>query len=284
MIVSTRQRRNSSELFFFDLQERAGKGGECFCAILSSKIVRGDDVIPGVFGVFACFKGKFLTFKEVELLFHEIGHTVHWLCLEVEWEALASVEQDFLECPSQMLEWWLYDCDVLRFLSDSKISEETATKLRLEKVSFSAYTAMRNLAQVVFDFRVHSASTCPDFELLWVSSFRDVLQVDMTEMKGGFCSFIHMFGPYAGVFYSYLYSQVFASVVFVFLKENSNSLLSCGNVGMRYREVVLSQGRKRASIESLRILLGVEPCLEDFARMNGWFPEAFASRLSVATL
>jgi Zn-dependent oligopeptidase len=59
---------------FFDLQERAGKQPGCACMTLSRKVMLADEVIPGLFCVQASFKGKFLSFKEVELLFHEVGH------------------------------------------------------------------------------------------------------------------------------------------------------------------------------------------------------------------
>jgi Zn-dependent oligopeptidase len=198
---------------------------------------------------------------------------VHWLCLEVGWAALCSTELDFVEAPSQMLEWWLYDPQVLQFLSNYQIPSDTANKLKSEKIRFSAYTTSRNLAQTLFDHKMHSATVCPDFESIWISSFRHVLGIEMTEMEGGYCSFTHMFGQYAGAFYSYLYSQVFAGVIFAFLKDNSETLLNCGDLGFRYRKGILSQGLKRPSIESLLIFLGEKPTLESYVKINGWNKE-----------
>lgn len=250
------------------------------CWEIKRRTEGGPHASPGICAIFADFNAQdphaLLEFRQMELLFHELGHAIHFLSNETPYFSTGECELDFFEAPSQMLEYWVYEPEILDILSghylDSarKIPAEIITKLSNEKKLLSAYTMSRTLAQALFDHRFSSASSCPDLPSLWKQTFHEALQVDVSEFSLGFCSFSHEWTQYGGCFYSYLRSQIFAASIFSFIRRESMSLLLAGDLGRMYRSEVLSKFSLRPSLESVNKFLGFIPSVADYAELNDW--------------
>lgn len=214
-----------------------------------------------------------LSFKQVETLFHEFGHCIHHLCSEVPADAFSTCEDDFIECPSQMLEWWVYQPEILEHIAEhcrngGKLPGDEVTRLLNHKTSCSGYTTARMLAQARFDHVLHTSHRT-DYDLMWAEAFEECLGIRWRSLSSGYLTFSHLWTGYGGRFYGYLYSQVMAASIFKKLTA-VGSLLESGHLGKEYREEVLSRWGTRPSLESICLFLGKVPSVHDFKEINGW--------------
>lgn len=214
-----------------------------------------------------------LKHSEVVTYFHEFGHIMHNICSTVTYSRFAgtSVERDFVEAPSQMLENWCWEKDILyrlsghykdnsKHLPDNLLSKMVAAK--------NVNTGLLNLRQIFFglyDQTIHSQPET-DTAALWHKLKTEVSLVGSTPGTNPSASFGHLAGGYDAQYYGYLYSEVFSADMFSRFKKEG--ILS-PKVGKEYREVILSRGGSVDSITSLVEFLGREPTQEAFLEHLG---------------
>ena len=109
-------------------------------------------------------KPALLGHGEVQTFFHEFGHVMHHMCSEANFTRFSgtAVERDFVEMPSQMLENWIYDKEVLQRISKhyrtgKPLSEKEISDISNEKNNLSGIATMRSIFQGVFDIMIYSA-------------------------------------------------------------------------------------------------------------------------------
>eukprot|EP01088_Endostelium_zonatum_P011381 TRINITY_DN25510_c0_g1_i1.p1 TRINITY_DN25510_c0_g1~~TRINITY_DN25510_c0_g1_i1.p1 ORF type:complete len:691 (-),score=194.17 TRINITY_DN25510_c0_g1_i1:13-2085(-) len=215
-------------------------------------------------------KPSLLKHDEVVTYFHEFGHIMHNICSTVSYARFAgtSVERDFVEAPSQMLENWCWEPEILEILSghherkDEKLPE--ALRLNMMRAK-NVNTGLLNLRQVffgLFDNTIHTREETNTGEL-WSKLRREVTLIEDEEggvgenEKGNPAgSFGHLVGGYDAQYYGYLYSEVFSADMYKMFKDGG---ILNEDLGRKYREVILSRGGSVDSIDSLRQFLGREP-------------------------
>lgn len=227
-------------------------------------------------------KPSLLKHDEVVTLFHELGHAMHDMCAKVSYSRFhgTSVETDFVEAPSQMLENWCWDEKMLRRLAkhyknaDETLSDEIIKQLVRAK-NFNA--GLLNLRQVffgMFDMTIHSiqapikeALHNESIDTLYARLRREISLIPLPENVTPASSFGHMMGGYDAGYYGYLWSQVFSADMFYtrFKKEG----LQNSTVGMDYRNKVLGPGGSRDGMESLVDFLGRKPTSDAFMKSLG---------------
>ena len=117
--------------FYLDLYPREGKFNHAAAfALIKRAKIDGEIISPAVamvtnFNPPREDKPSFLSHKEVITFFHEFGHVMHNLCSEANFTKLSgtAVERDFVEMPSQMLENWIWDADILSKVSKHYLTE-----------------------------------------------------------------------------------------------------------------------------------------------------------------
>ena len=211
-----------------------------------------------------------LPFSDVETFFHEFGHIMHGICSKTKYPQFAgtSVERDFVEAPSQMLENWCYEKEVLEKLSGhySDISKKLPDNI-IEKLiaAKNADTGILNLRQIffaTFDQIIHSYETeSIDTQSIYHQTRRNVTTIEEIEGTNGAASFGHLMGGYDAQYYGYLYSQVFSADMYLEFKKNG--VLS-PVVGKKYRDIILARGGEVDSMDSLIEFLGREPTIDAF--------------------
>jgi thimet oligopeptidase len=143
-----------------------------------------------------------LTFDEVETYFHEFGHIMHGMSTQVSFARFSgtSVETDFVEAPSQMLENWCYEKDVLHKLSshhlrpEEKIPGSLIESIIKAKNADIGIFARRQIFFAVFDYQLHSAEGPLDIAQLYHSLKSQYTLIDDLEGTNGACSFGHLMG------------------------------------------------------------------------------------------
>ena len=209
-----------------------------------------------------------LRHSEVRTLFHEFGHILHQTLTRARFTRFSgtSVEQDFVEAPSQMLEHWIWDADVLggfarHYESGEPLPAELLQKLIDSKNVASGLFWLRQVYFARLDLAYHAAGVDKDTnaiaeELHPITGFE--FPVD-TQFQAGFG---HLFGYDAG-YYGYLWSKVFGDDMFTRFEEDGLA------AGVDYRRLILESGGTTDADEMVRSFLGREPRNEAFLRDIG---------------
>lgn len=200
---------------------------------------------------------------DVKTFFHEFGHALHALLGRTHLAAFSgtSVKTDFVELPSQMLEEWLFDKDMLKKVSahyqtGQPLPDETIDKiLALKNLSVGgAVQRQCMLAKLSLDY--YGLGRDKDVNALY-AQIRTGMVPNIVYMPEDhmFASFGHLSG-YNAKYYGYLWSKVFALDLFSEFKKVG---LLNPTIGKRYVDTVLSRGGSADPNELLRDFLGREP-------------------------
>lgn len=268
--------------FYLDLHPRDGKYGHAAAFPMLSRYLRNDGSIRRpVSAMVANFtkptaeKPSLLQFNEVVTYFHELGHVLHGMCTTVVHHRFSGtrVERDFVEAPSQMLENWCYEEEVLNRISghfkdnSKKLPSEILKKLVAAK---NADTGLMNKRQIffgVFDQTIHSSKEeSIDTGVLYAKLRKEITAVAQPEGTNSAASFGHLMGGYDASYYGYLWSQVYSADMFGLFKERG---IMNKELGRKYRDIILGRGGSVDSMDSIKEFLGRKPTQEAFLRSIG---------------
>ncbi|MFG6466294.1 M3 family metallopeptidase [Roseateles sp. BYS87W] len=200
-----------------------------------------------------------LTLDEVETLLHELGHAVHVNLSKTRYAATAgtTVMHDFVEAPSQMLEDWVYDKNVLKLMQDvcptckpvpdAMVAQAVAAKQYGKGGQFG-----RQHLYASYDLALHQSAK-PEPLPLWaqMEGATPLGYVPGTMFPAGFA---HIAGGYGAGYYGYLWSLVVAMDLRTAFAADKLS----PTVGQRYRELVLGQGAQKPAPALVKDFLGRE--------------------------
>jgi Zn-dependent oligopeptidase len=266
--------------FSIDLYPREGKYGHAAEFTLSA----GHDVAGGyripsaalVVNFAPAEKGKpsYLSMNEVDTLFHEFGHVMHETLTTAKYSALSGTRTalDFVEAPSQMLENWCFEPEVLALISkdpaDPKkpLPADLADKLKKARKYDAAVKYSRQIFLGSFDYAIHTANGNVDVDAVAKKTWADIMHFPEDKDAHFAGTFGHMMGGYEGGYYGYAWSEVFAADMFTrFQKEGVLN----EKAGRDYRDLVISRGRVLPPDELLKNFLGRAPSEEAFLQGLG---------------
>ncbi len=203
------------------------------------------------------FDRKGLTLDELETLLHEFGHALHNNLSATRYTAQAgtSTQRDFVEAPSQMLEDWVYDKNVLTLMREvcpacKPVPDELIAQARAAKDFAKGNLNARQHLFASFDLALHGADA-PDPMATWarMEGATPLGHVSGTKFPAGFS---HIAGGYAAGYYGYLWSDVVAhDLRTAFAADKLDA-----QVGRRYRNSVLANGGQRPPQDIVREFLG----------------------------
>ena len=222
-------------------------------------------------------KPSLLDHKEVETLFHEFGHIMHQTLTKAKYGRFsgANVARDFVEAPSQMLENWVWDPEVLQSLSghyrdhSKKLPKELLDKMLAAKNADIGLITLRQLLFGTVDMAYHGPRTPSDTTKTYARFASDVSLIPTSDGTHPEASFGHLMSGYDAGYYGYLWSKVYAQDMFSVFKAQGvmNPL-----IGRRYREEILERGSSRDEMDSLKAFLGREPNENAFLESVGLKP------------
>ncbi|MBV6493921.1 MAG: Oligopeptidase A [Turneriella sp.] len=221
-----------------------------------------------------------MTFNEVETLFHEFGHGLqHMLTRVDEYEAsgIANVEWDAVELPSQFMENWVYEKNVVDQISghyetNEKLPEELFKKIVAAKNYMSASQMLRQLYFSLLDLELHeNYESKTDVRKIQKKIAEEYTTIHPLEEDAFLCSFGHIFaGGYAAGYYSYKWAEVLSADAFAAFEEagleNTNATTA---LGKKYRDTILSLGGSRHPSEVFRDFRGRDATIDALLRHNG---------------
>lgn len=207
-----------------------------------------------------------LSIGEVETLFHEFGHLLHMTLSRArhESQAGANVAWDFVETPSQIMENWVWNKEVLTRLSShfetgAQMDEAMIDRIIKGKTFQNAYFYTRQLIQGKLDLDLHTGKV-KDARAAYRKMNKAYFNVELPEKETLFpAGFGHLVGYDAG-YYSYLWALVYACDAFEAFKTKGNkNVMTNTEVGMRWRHEVLEKGSSDDEMKLIKNFLKREP-------------------------
>ncbi len=264
--------------FYLDLFPREGKYGHAaeFPLLPSRRLEDGSYQNP-VCAMVANFTKptkdapSLLQHSEVETLFHEFGHVLHQNLGRTELARFSgtNTERDFVEAPSQIMENWIWNADVLRrFARHYETGEPIPDKLVDQLVAARDLNKgrwyLRQMALGWWDQQIHAG---PDRDLDQILLAGNEISL-LPHHEGTFAlsGFGHLMGGYDASYYGYMWSEVFGDDMFSRFEAEG---VTNPDVGRAYREKVIGKGGSLDADDMLVDFLGRKPTNEAFLRKLG---------------
>ncbi len=227
-------------------------------------------------------KPALLTHDDVITLFHEFGHGLHHLMTRVEdlgVSGISGVEWDAVELPSQFMENFCWEWDVVKHMTAHVDSGESLSKDLFDKMlaarNFQAgMQTVRQIEFSLFDMHLHHDLAPGQTALDLLRAIRQqVAVVHPPEYNRFPNNFSHIFaGGYAAGYYSYKWAEVLSADAYSLFEEEAGSHVGGvlnPEVGHRFWSEILAQGGSRPALESFRAFRGREPTIDALLRHNG---------------
>jgi oligopeptidase A len=269
--------------FYLDLYARNNKrGGAWMDEAITRRKKAGGIELPVAFltcNFSAPVGGKpaLFTHDEVITMFHEFGHGLHHMLTQVDdysVSGIKGVEWDAVELPSQFMENFCWEWEVLRHMTahvdtGAQLPRELFDKMVTAKNFQAGRHMIRQVQLSLFDIQLHGEFNTPHETPLGLlkkirSAIPCVSYPDWDRMPN---SFSHIFaGGYAAGYYSYKWAEVLSADAYSLFEENG--VLSA-ETGQKFWNEVLAQGGSRTAMESFIAFRGREPSIDALLRHNG---------------
>ena len=279
--------------FYLDPAARAGKRGGAWMDDVRARWLRPDNgalqtpvahlvcnFADGVDG-----KPALLTHDDVITLFHEFGHGLHHMLTQVnerDVSGISGVEWDAVELPSQFMENFCWEWDVLKHMTAHVDTGEPLPRALYDKMlaakNFqSGLQTLRQVEFALFDMLLHSQTT-PPADGAAILALLDGVRNEVSVLKPPAYSrtphtFSHIFaGGYSAGYYSYKWAEVLSADAYAAFEEaakaRGGSTLDT-ETGRRYRQTILEAGGSRPAMESFVAFRGREPSIDALLRHQG---------------
>ncbi len=274
--------------FYLDQPARTGKRGGAWMDGVRTRWLRPDTgrlqtpVAHLVCNFAAGVEGKppLLTHDDVITLFHEFGHGLHHLLTQVnerDVSGISGVEWDAVELPSQFMENFCWEWDVLRHMTahvdtGAPLPRELFDKMLAAKNFQSGMGTLRQIEFALFDMLLHTEhDPSQDFMPLLDQVRKEVALLQPPAFSRSAHTFSHIFaGGYAAGYYSYKWAEVLSADAYAAFEETAGADgLPSTDTGARYRQAILEVGGSRPAMESFKAFRGRAPSLDALLRHQG---------------
>ncbi|MDG0863620.1 M3 family metallopeptidase [Pelomonas aquatica] len=269
--------------FYLDLYARPGKRPGAWMDDVRSRWLKpsGEQQLPVAQLVcnFASPVGEkpaLLTHDDVITLFHEFGHGLHHMLTQVNdlgVSGISGVEWDAVELPSQFMENFCWEWDVLGQLSGHVDSGEPLPRELFDKMTAaknfqSGLMTLRQIEFALFDMRLHGEPGAEADVQKLLDEVRAEVAVLIPPAFNRFQhSFSHIFaGGYAAGYYSYKWAELLSADAWSAFEEEG---VFNAATGRRFLHEVLEQGGARDAIDSFKAFRGREPRIDALLRHQG---------------
>ena len=269
-------------VLYMDFHPRESKrGGAWMTSYRSQKTVDGKRDAPVISIVCNFTKPSanapaLLTFDEVSTFFHEFGHALHGLLSNVTYRSLAgtSVPRDFVELPSQIMENWAAEPEVLNmyakhYKTGEVIPEALVNKLKKAGTFDQGFITTEYLAASLLDLEYHSQTKdiTVDANAFEKAAMKKIGLIESIIPRYRSTYFNHIFsGGYSSGYYSYIWSGVLDTDAFEAFKTTT---LFNPEKAKLFRENVLERGGTEDPMVLYKRFRGAEPSIEPLLRKRG---------------
>lgn len=269
-------------LFLADHYVRPGKrGGAWMNSYRKQYNMNGQDSTPIIVNVLnyprpTGDEPALLTFDQASTLFHEFGHAVHGLLSDGKYRSQTgtSVPRDFVEFPSQVMENWMLQPEVLavfakHYKTGEVIPQELVNKIQAASQFNQGFATTEYMAATLLDLNWHSLE---DDKIRDTAKFeQDALKewglIDEIDPRYRSTYFAHIFsGGYSAGYYSYIWSDVFGADAFAAFQENG---IFDPKTAKAFRKHILSSGGSDDALTLYRKFRGKDASIEPLLKSRG---------------
>ncbi|EJL78494.1 Zn-dependent oligopeptidase [Polaromonas sp. CF318] len=284
--------------FYLDQPARTGKRGGAWMDDVRARWLRPDtgrlqtpvahlvcNFAEGVGG-----KPALLTHDDVTTLFHEFGHGLHHMLTQVnerDVSGISGVEWDAVELPSQFMENFCWEWDVLKHMTahvetGAPLPRALFDKMLAAKNFQSGMQTLRQVEFSLFDMLLHTShKPADDLMGLLNEVRREVAVIPSPPYSRTAHTFSHIFsGGYAAGYYSYKWAEVLSADAYAAFEEAATAAPSPSGddggkttvtveTGRKYRQAILEAGGSRPAMESFKAFRGREPSIDALLRHQG---------------
>jgi peptidyl-dipeptidase Dcp len=270
-------------ILYVDYFPRPSKEGGAWMGNFRDQSKRdGRKITPVIFNVGNFTKPtadapSLLSVDEVSTLFHEFGHALHGLLSDCTYETLSgtSVATDFVELPSQIMENWAFEPEVLRqyarhYKTGEVIPDELIEKIRRSEHFNQGFETVEYLAASFLDMDWHTAVLKEPIDVLAFETASMSAIGLIPEIAPRYSSwyFNHIFsGGYSAGYYSYIWAEVLDADAFQAFKEAGD--LFDAKTAAAFRENILARGGSEEGMALYKKFRGKEPDIEPLLQRRG---------------
>ena len=269
-------------VLYMDFFPRASKRGGAWCGTYRSQTYKDGKRLGPVVTIVCNFsqpapgQPALLSADEAETLFHEFGHGLHNLFKDVHYYGVSGVPRDFVELPSQVMEHWVFEPELLKEYARHYETNEVIPAGLIEKLDKSGkygqgFATTEYLAASLLDMDfhvlkdVHEGADVMKFEEA-VLGDRGLLKQIPSRYRTTY--FNHtMGGGYTAGYYSYIWAEVLDADAFQAYKESGD--LFNQDVAQKFRQYVLTPGGIDDAMDMYKNFRGKEPNTEPLLKNRG---------------
>ena len=264
-------------LYYTDYFPRAGKRGGAW---MSNYREQKGDIRPTICNVASFTKPagdmpSLLTLDEVETLFHEFGHGLHGTLSKCEYKGTSgtNVARDFVELPSQVMEHWATEPEVLKmyakhYQTGETIPDELITKILNQKTFNQGFMTAELIAAALLDMQLHSLKDADNLDIVAFEkeAMDKIGLIPEIAPRYRLTYFNHIIGGYAAGYYSYLWANLLDCDAFEAFKEKG---IFDQETAASFRKNVLEKGNSEDPMVLYKKFRGTEPQQEPMLKSKG---------------
>lgn len=259
-------------LLYADFFPRESKRGGAWMTSFRSQSTKDGERVAPIISIVCNFtkpvgdQPALLTFDEANTLFHEFGHALHGLLSNVKYQSLAgtAVSRDFVELPSQIMENWASDPEVLKsyakhYQTGEAIPDSLITKMENAGTFDQGFATTEYLAASLLDLDYHAATSpiTGDVNAFEKSAMDKAGLIESIIPRYRSSYFQHIFaGGYSAGYYAYIWAEVLDSDAFAAFKEKG---LYDQATAEAFRKHILERGGTGNAAEMYRAFRGKDP-------------------------
>lgn len=215
-----------------------------------------------------------LSHDEILTLFHEMGHGLHHLLTQIDElgvSGINGVEWDAVELPSQFMENFVWEYDVLKGMSlheetGEVLPESLFAKMLAAKNFQRGMFLVRQMEFALFDMLIYSSNRADNWQQVLAEVRQEVAVVQPPAYNRFANSFGHIFaGGYSAGYYSYAWAEVLSADAYAAFEESDDIQAT----GAHFWNEILAMGGSRSAAESFKAFRGREPSIDALLRHSG---------------
>lgn len=264
-------------VFYSDYMPRASKRSGAW---MSNFREQQEGVRPLIYNVASFTKPagdlpSLLTIDEARTMYHEFGHALHGLLTQCKYKSVSgtSVAQDFVELPSQIMEHWAVEPEVLKmyakhYQTREAIPDSLIAKIENQALFNQGFMTTELLAAAILDMEMHCLTTMEGFDVLqFEKQLMDKLGL-IPQIAPRYRStyFNHIMGGYAAGYYSYIWAERLDTDAFEAFKEHG---LFDQATATSFRKNILEKGGSDDPMKLYVTFRGAEPSLDALLKTRG---------------
>ncbi|HEV2746354.1 MAG TPA: M3 family metallopeptidase, partial [Allosphingosinicella sp.] len=217
-----------------------------------------------------------ISLDDAETLFHEFGHAINYLLVDVKYPSLGGLQRDFVEYPSQVNENWLLTPEVLnRFAKHHKtgapMPQSLVRKIEKAQTFNQGFATAEYLSSALVDMALHmDASGVVDPDRFERETLARIGMPKELAMRHRLPQFNHLFSSdaYSAGYYSYLWSETMDADTWSAFQETGNVWDKA--TADRFRTTLLATGNETDRAEAYRAFRGRDPDVNALLKKRGF--------------